>query len=665
MPAWLAVSPAVKGSHWRRALAALLLPFAGTAVADARLAGIFGDHMVLQRNAPIAVWGWAAPGEAVRVQFRGQSRRALAAADGRWAVRLAAAPAGGPHVLTVQGSNRVVLRDVLVGDLWLCSGQSNMEWALQDTQDAAQAIASADLPKIRHVKIAHRASLQPQDDGPPNTWQVSSPTSAGSFSAVGFHFARRLHQALGVPIGLVNASWGGTHLETWLSPHAALADPDLAPHLNAMPTVQSDYAAWSRERAWAGVQRWQPGLVPQAAGTALWSGQHVDDSAWRELQVPGSWEDQGLPGFDGELWLRRQVLLSDAQAAGAATLQLGAIDDCDETWVNGQRVGGLCGWDTPRRYSIPPGVLHGGANAIAVRVTDTGGGGGPHGDAAAVQLQTTAGNVPLAGRWKARPAAPMARHEPQANDLPTLAFNGMLQPLQPLRLRGVLWYQGESNVPRAARYAAAQRRLITDWRAHWGQATLPFYQVQLASFLPLARNTLDGSPWAELRDAQRQVLDVPHTGMAVAIDVGDADDIHPRNKQAVGDRLARLALRDLFGRPVVAQGPVLRGAQRQGGQMVLQFDHAAGGLALRSGGGISLQGFAVAGIDQRFRPAEARIAGTRVIVGHAEVPAPVAVRYGWVDNAGQANLVNRAGLPASPFRTDDWRLVTEGGRFSP
>jgi sialate O-acetylesterase len=357
-------------------------------------------------------------------------------------------------------------------------------------------------------------------------------------------------------------------------------------------------------------------------------------------------------------------VLSDAQAAGAATLALGMVDDCDETWVNGQRVGGLCGWDTPRRHPITAGVLQAGTNTIAVRVTDTGGGGGFHGAASALQLQTAAGDVPLAGRWKARPAAPMARDEPQANDLPTLAFNGMLQPLRPLRLRGVLWYQGESNVPRAARYAAAQRRLIADWRAHWGQATLPFYYVQLASFLPLARNTLAGSPWAELREAQREVLDMPHTGMAVAIDVGDADDIHPRNKQAVGDRLARLALRDGFGQPVVAQGPVLRAARRQGGQMVLRFDHAHGGLALRPGA-VALQGFAVAGADQRFRPASARIEGARVVVGHAEVPQPVAVRYGWVDNAAEANLVNRAGLPASPFRTDRWRLVTDGVRFSP
>lgn len=653
-----------KRPRWRLALAALLLPLAGSAAAEARLAGIFGDHMVLQREAPIAVWGWATPGEVVRVQFRGRSRRAQAAADGRWAVRLPAAPAGGPHALTVQASNTLVLRDVLVGDLWLCAGQSNMEWALQDSQGAAQAIASADLPMIRHVKIAHRASLQPQDDGPAATWQPSSPTTAGGFSAVGFHFARQVHQALAVPIGLVNASWGGTHLETWLSPRAARADADLAPHLHAMPAALSDYAAWTRERAWGLVQRWQPGLAPQAAGTAVWAAASLDDSAWRELNVPGNWEAQGLPGFDGELWVRRQVVLSDAQAAGAATLALGMVDDCDETWVNGQRVGGLCGWDTPRRYPIAAGLLQAGTNTIAVRVTDTGGGGGLHGDASVLQLQTAAGNLPLAGRWKARPAAPMARSAPDANDLPTLAFNGMLQPLRPLRLRGVLWYQGESNVPRAARYAAAQRRLIADWRAHWGQAALPFYYVQLASFLPLARNTLAGSPWAELREAQRQVLDLPHTGMAVAIDVGDADDIHPRNKQAVGDRLARLALRDGFGRPVVAQGPVLRGVRRQGAQLVLRFDHADGGLALRPGAA-ALQGFAVAGADQRFRPATARIEGARVVVGHAEVPQPVAVRYAWVDNAEEANLVNGAGLPASPFRTDRWPGLTDGVRFSP
>ena len=656
-----------------------LLPLA--ALADARLAGVFGDHMVLQRGQPIAVWGWAQPGEAVQVRLSGPATKATARTgtgtspgsstragpDGRWAVQLPALRATRADqalTLTVQARNTLVLNDVLVGDVWLCAGQSNMAWVLRDSQDAAQAIAEADLPAIRHLAIAHRASLRPMDDGPPATWEISHPERAGGFSAVAFHFARRMQRELGVPIGLVNVAWGGTHLETWTSPRAAHADADLAPWLRDLPVDDAAYPAWQQARAWAGVQRWQPGSSPQPAGSAAWAGPDTDHSGWKALNLPGLWEGQGLPGFDGEVWFRREVVLTEAQAAGAATLHLGAIDDCDETWVNGRRAGGLCVWDQPRHHALPPGVLHAGSNLIAVRVTDTGGGGGFHGEAAALQLETAAGSLPLAGPWHARVAAAAARPAPAANDLPTLAFNGMIQPLLPLRLRGVLWYQGESNVPRAAAYAGAMRRLVTDWRSLWQQPTLPFLYVQLAAFLPLASNTHTGSAWAELRDAQRQVLALPHTGMVVATDVGDANDIHPRNKRAIGDRLAGLALRDVFGRKLPADGPVLLSARQQPGQLELRLRPNGGALALRAGDD-TLQGFSIADATRQFQPALARIQGDRILVSHPAMPHPLAVRYAWANNPQQANLVNQAGLPASPFRTDRWPLLTDGVVFSP
>lgn len=323
----------------------------------------------------------------------------------------------------------------------------------------------------------------------------------------------------------------------------------------------------------------------------------------------------------------------------------------------------MCGWDTPRRHAIPPGVLHAGANLIAVRVTDTGGAGGFYGEPGAVRLETAAGSVALAGRWKARVESVLASTEPGMNDLPTLLFNGMVQPLLPLRIRGVLWYQGESNVPRAARYAAAFRRLIGDWRAQWGQRDMPFYFVQLAAFLPPERNTLAGSAWAELREAQRQALALPHTGMAVATDIGDANDIHPRNKQEVGARLALLALRDLHGRRVVASGPLYRSMRVVGREVELRFSERGGGLVARDG--TALQGFAIADASRRFEPAQARVEGDRVWVWSDAVTQPTAERHGWVDNPEQVNLANREGLPASPFRTDRWPGLTDGARLAP
>jgi sialate O-acetylesterase len=631
--------------------------------AEARLAGVFGDHMVLQRDVPVQVWGWAAPGEAVAVTLHGRQRRTHAAGDGRWAVQLPPLPAGGPHELIVQATNRIVLRDVLVGEVWLCAGQSNMEWLLKEAAQGAQEVAASDHPRIRHLKVAHRAALTPQQDIAPADWQVSGPPKAGEFSAVAYFFAVGLQRETGVPVGLINASWGGTHLETWTGRKAALLDPDLAPAVRALPADMQAYAGLYRERMRALVAAWQ-GDLPMADGDAsAWARADTDDRAWPELQLPQVWEEQGLPDFDGVVWVRRRVDLTTAQAAGAATLHLGTVDDCDETYVNGQRMGGICQWDAPRDYALPPGLLHAGSNLLAVRITDTGGAGGFYGDAQALRLDTVDGPLPLAGRWKARVEAPLPRTAPDANDAPTLAFNGMVQPLRPLRMRGVLWYQGESNVPRAARYAGAFQHLISDWRRQWRQGAMPFYFVQLAAFLPLANNTLAGSAWAELRDAQRQALALPRTGMVVATDVGDAGDIHPRNKQAVAERLVRLALRGVHGRDVVASGPVWHGLRTRGRRIELDFAHAEGGLRAREGA--ALQGFAVADASRRFVPAQARIVGSRVQVWSDEVAAPVAVRYGWVDNPQESNLVNGTVLPASPFRTDRWPLTTEGVRYAP
>ncbi|MBV8035492.1 sialate O-acetylesterase [Roseateles sp.] len=638
----------------RTPLVAALIAVSGAAQA-LDLAGVFADHMVLQRDVPLRIWGRAEPGQKVQVQLAGRSAEAMAGSDGRWRASLAPLKAGGPHRLQVSaGSEQRRLDDVLIGDVWVAAGQSNMEWRLADASDAAVAIAAAGAhPQIRHAKMPHRVSLQPQPDAPPLRWDVSGPATAGDFSAVAWHFARHVQADLNVPIGILNLSWGGTHVETWTSPRAAATDPDLADTMRAMPADAAAFVQRRRERLLERVRRFQGDEPADVAG----ADPRLDDRAWPTLNAPQVWEAQGLPGLDGKVWLRRHVTLTAAEAAGSATLHLGLVDDCDESFVNGQPVGQTCGWDTPRAYALPAGLLREGDNLVSVRVTDTGGDGGIHGPAANLRLDTAAGTKPLAGRWLARVESLLPVQEPGPNDLPGLLFNGMVSPFTPLAVRGVIWYQGETNAPRAARYAQAFPRLITDWRAQWRLPRLPFYFVQLSSYGPRPPQP-DGSAFAELRDAQRQALALPATGMAVSIDVGDANDIHPRDKRTVGERLARIALARSYGKPMPFKGPTLRAShQLPDGSFELSFGDVAGGLSTR--GGEPLRGFAVAGADRRFVPAQAVIVGKdRLRVWSDAVPRPAALRYAWADTPLEANLVDGDGLPASPWRSDRWPLST-------
>lgn len=633
--------------------------------AELALAAVFGEHMVLQRDQPLELWGRGRPGVEVGVALAGLRGQARVGADGRWRARLPGTlPAGGPHELRVDsGGASVALRDVWLGDVWLLGGQSNMAWPLDQSMGGPEEAARAELPWLRHLRVPNRASLQPQDEIVPAPWVAAKPGASGEFSAVGWFFARRLHEApgmAGVPIGLLNVAWSGSHLETWVRRDAALADPALAAVARAQATDDAAWAARKRESLTATVRRFQPALPWPASGG--FEAPDLDDTAWPTLQAPGLWEGQGLPDVDGIVWHRKAFTLTAAQAAGPALLHLAKIDDCDDTYVNGQRVGGICHYDTPRRYELPAGVLKEGRNVIAVRVNDTGGGGGFHGDAALMRLDTAAGSVSLAGTWRVRVTEPLMPAHPSANDGISLAHNGLVHPLQGLRVRGMLWYQGESNTGRAVAYAGQFQRLITDWRAQFGDPKLPFLFVQLSAFHPLAHNSWEKSGWAELRDAQRQALVLPQTAMAVTIDVGDPVDIHPRDKRTVGERLARQALHLLDARQPAAHGPVFRSARRAGLAMELTFETS--GLSARPAGAV-LEGFAIAGADRRFRPAQARIEGGRVIVWHPEVPEPAAVRYAWLDNPSPSNLVDGEGLPASPFRTDEWPLSTAGARYEP
>jgi sialate O-acetylesterase len=646
----------------KTSLSLLLALLAGAAQADVRLAEVFSDHMVLQRDRPLNLWGQATPGQTLSVHLGDRSGTARVETDGRWRVQLPPLPAGGPYRLVVKGDQTVVLNDVLIGDVWLLGGQSNMEWVLAQTDTGPQEVASPQNPQLRHLRVPHRASVKVEPEIAPARWVVAQPGSVAEFSAVGYHFAKQLQAVQGVPIGLINTAWGGSMLETWMSRAAALRDADLAPYVQALPADNLAYGAAHRQRAEARVAAWQPGLPLQGADASGWSAAGDIDASWPSLPAPDMWERHGLADTDGVVWLRKRVELSAAQAAGAAQLHLAKVDDCDEVWVNGQKVGGQCGWEQSRRYAVPAGLLRAGANWIAVRVTDNGGGGGIHGEAAELRLDTAAGSVPLAGAWRARVEKVVAAAGPVANDAPTLGHNGLIAPLKGLSVRGVLWYQGEENSGRAAAYADGFKRLIQDWRAHFADAKLPFYFVQLASWFPLADNRPDGNGWAELRASQAAALALPHTGMATAIDVGDAVDIHPRDKRTVGQRLAGLAMHDLGLRKAPATGPRLTGHQAKAGEFELRFDNTVGGLRTARAGE-PLRGFYVAGADRRWQPAEARFDGDRIVLRSAAVAVPVAARYAWVNNASEANVVGGDGLPLPPLRTDDWPLESAGRRY--
>jgi sialate O-acetylesterase len=633
---------------------ALIVIAARTARAgnDLQLSAPFVDGAVLQRDQKIPIWGQAAPGAKLRVRFEGTSAEAIADAQGNWRATLPAHAPGGPWTLEVS-DGRIVRKivDVLVGDVWLCSGQSNMEFTVSQAQDAAAEIARGDDPAIRHFKIPKSWALAPDAHLAGGAWVAATPRTVGEFSAVCWFFARALKAREGVPQGLINATWGGSRIEAWMNASTAQTNPAaVAMATRQQEEMEAARIAATRER----LARW-PTLHADAIdrdGHLTWAGETFDERDWATIRVPGYWEDQGYYGMDGIAWYRTHFTLSAQEAERGVTLGLAMIDDSDRVWVNGEKVGETIDhWNSVRAYRVPPRALHAGMNALAVRVEDLGGGGGIHGKKAQVYVQPEGGERrPLDAQWHFRPAAVSLAQMASYNELPTLLYNKMIHPLLGYALRGVLWYQGEANAlpKQALSYRNQFADLIRAWRAEWRQPDLPFLWVQLPNFSS-GEDVADESPWAELRESQSAALALPHTGQAVTIGLGDPEDIHPKDKQDVAQRLALIARRVVFGESVVSGGPTFRTLRIEGGRALLMFD-ADDGLAVR-GGGTQLRGFEIAGEDHRYRPALARIEGERVVVSSDDVLHPRAVRYAWSDNPIDANLVDRGGLPAVPFRS--------------
>jgi sialate O-acetylesterase len=639
--------------------------------------------MVLQRDAPVKIWGNAAPGETIVVAFHNQSHQTIADNNGAWSTTLAPMAYGGPYTLQIAGkSDTLQYKDVLIGDVWVCSGQSNMEFPVKGwshVNNADAEIKNADYPAIRLFTVKKAISPTPVADVD-GQWEHCSPATIAPFSAVGYFFGRQLHKTLKIPIGLINTTWGGTDIESWISHKSLDTSTEFHDAVANLPLVSLDsLRALYRQRSLQLVTRLQ-GSLPDAATGASLKDPSFDDSHWPTMQLPGLWDDQQLgSSFDGVVWFRKTVDLKTIGPADTALLSLGMIDDNDETYVNGIRIGATNGYNLHRVYRIAPGILHPGKNTIAVKVTDNGGGGGIYGEKSELWLELPAASSASSASQAPTSSTPASSQPPTAkisltgpwpfqvasiisgeggfgpNSYPSLLYNAMVDPLINFRIKGAIWYQGENNASRAWQYRKAMPLLIEDWRHRWNEDTLPFYFVQLTSYKASGGDSNNGSTWAELRESQALTQSLPHTGMAVTLDIGDPGDIHPKDKQDVGQRLAALALRQTYGLPGIASGPVFQAISITGSKAMVSFANTATGLTTK---GTELKGFELAGPDKHFYPADATIRGNTVIVSSQKVPRPQAVRYGWKDDASDANLFNREGFPAAPFRTDDWPAIT-------
>lgn len=639
------------------------------ASAKVTLPAIFSNNMVLQQKTNAAIWGSAGAGKkvAITTSWNKKSYSAVADKNGDWKVKVPTPAFGGPYTITINDDDVTTLSNVLIGEVWICSGQSNMEMPLAGwgkIQDYEKEIAAANYPSIRLLQVEKATSNVPVKDMKiaNGGWTECTPQYVAGFSSVAYFFARDIYTKTKIPVGLIHTSWGGTIAEAWTSGTSLKTMDDFREAVN---TMEQEAASGGLQDYDKRLQTWLQNVNEKDAGFSksnpAWTAMNTDVTGWQTMKLPTLWEDASLPSFDGVVWFRKKVMLPASWAGTDVKVSLGAIDDDEITWFNGEKIGETVGYTTPRKYTIPGRLVKTGENEIVVRVFDGAGGGGLYDDAKQLTLTGANGEqVSLAGEWvykvgvnlKDLPAKPLDMNGPNR---PTVLYNAMIYPFIQYSIKGAIWYQGESNADRAYQYHTLFPTLIKDWRKNFQQGDFPFYFVQLANFMKPVKDPGE-SAWAELREAQTKTLSLPNTGMASAIDIGNADDIHPKNKQEVGRRLALIALAKNYGKQVSYSGPLYQSFIKQGKAIKLTFKHADGGLKAQDG---TLVGFEIAGADKKFYWAKAAITGNQVTVSSDAVANPVAVRYSWANNPN-GNLYNGAGLPASPFRTDDWQGLTFG-----
>jgi sialate O-acetylesterase len=630
---------------------------------------LFSDNMVLQQQKEIPVWGIAPPNSKVSVTFRKQSIKTITDKKGKWIVRLKPEPVGRNETLTVKcHSKKILCTNIAVGEVWIASGQSNMEVPLINNwgpvKNGAQEASNASYPDIRLFIVNRNNSIEPVDTISSDGWKSCSPETVRNFSAVAYFFGRELYNQLHIPIGLIQSAWGGTIAEAWTSAESLELMEDFTTSVQKIQSLPKSIEGQQKQyekddfQLHIEMSRKDPGIMGK---DTIFKTIGLNDLGWSTMNLPGLWENTSFGVFDGSVWFRKHIDLPMELSRKKMVLNIGPSDDFDEAWVNGVKVGQSGYWGEPRHYPIREGIVKYGNNVITLRVSDFQGAGGFNGKPENFYLSGPDNfHLDLSGEWLLHAGYNKREIEtiamkPGDPNRPTSLFNGMINPLIPYAFKGIIWYQGESNTGMAWQYRELFPTLIKDWRNHWNIGDFPFYFVQLANHMQRNEQPVDDM-WAELREAQTLALQLPNTGMAVTIDIGDAMNIHPGNKQDVGKRLALWALNKNYRINVPFSGPLYKSNELAGDKIIIHFDNVYNGL--KASGQSKLTGFAIAGEDKKFYWADATIAGNSVIVSCKDVMNPAAVRYAWSSNP-ECNLVNSANLPASPFRSDDWELITK------
>ncbi|MDQ6470848.1 sialate O-acetylesterase [Flavobacterium sp. LHD-80] len=632
----------------RKVLILIGLLICSTIYSQIKLPRLISDGMILQRDIPVKIWGWAAPNEKIEIIFNKKKFQTTTSQDGNWQITLPSQKAGGPYEMTLTASNIIVVKNILFGDVWLCSGQSNMELPMDRVKDKySDVIAKANNSEIRQFLVPDQYEFAKENtDLSSGEWKEANASNILNFSAVAYFFASEIYAKYKIPIGLINSALGGSPAESWLSADAIKKFPDYDAEYQKFKdgTLGAQIEANDRKIStdwYSEVNRQDEGLKKQ------WSKADLDDIDWPVMNIPGYWGDYALEKTNGAVWFRKEVNLSNLKAS-SAKLILGRIVDADSVYVNGNFVGTTSYLYPPRKYSFDPKFLKEGKNEIAIRVINNSGKGGFVEDKP-YQLVLDKDSIDLKGEWKYKLGVKMAPLPPSTfiRWKPVGLYNSMIAPLKNYAIKGVLWYQGESSTKKPQEYGALMETLITSWRAEWKQGDFPFLFVQLTNFMEPKTEPAE-SNWAALRQQQKNTLAVPNTGMAVTIDLGEWNDIHPLNKYDVGKRLALQARKVVYGeKNIVASGPLFKSMEQKGNQLLLSFTDTGSGLTAKNN--TSLKGFEIAGSDGKFVWASATIEGNKVKIWNENISRPTKVRYAWADNPVEANLYNKEDLPASPF----------------
>jgi len=626
------------------------------AFAQVILPQLVRDSMILQRDTKVKIWGWASPNEKIKIDFLSKKHKTVADANGNWMIVLSPMKAGGSYTMKIDAKNHIVVNNILIGDVWLCSGQSNMVHQMElHKYIYAKEIAEANFPEIRQFWIPTLTDLQkPEINLPAGYWKSANPKDVLQFSAVAYFFAKTLYEKYHVPIGLINASVGGTPIEAWTSEQGLKEFPSVE-HI-IQKNKDTTYVDETNRKAFAMNASRRPideddkGLT----GEKKWFDTSYVPKEWYRINIPGYWEDQGIKDLNGVVWYRREIDVPVSMTAVAAKLFMGRIVDADFVYINGELVGNTTYQYPQRRYDVPAGVLKPGKNLVVIRVINNVGKGGFVSDKP-YYLFAEKDTIDLKGYWQYKVGEAFTPHRYIGSGIslqnqPASLYNAMIAPLTNYTIKGILWYQGEANTNRAVEYAKLQPAMIADWRNKWKEGDIPFLYVQLPGFLDMNYFPSE-SQWAELREAQLKSLSVPKTAMVVTIDLGEWNDIHPDRKKEVGDRLALAAEKIVYVENIVYSGPIYQSAAVDGNKIIISFNNTGSGL-------ITIDGeepgeFAIAGVDKKFVWAKAKIEGDKVVVWSDEIIDPKYVRYAWADDPVNPNLYNKEGLPTSPFRTDE------------